>query len=167
MSEQKKQYLKKLDVEQFDKEKPVINGFFNMIIGDSWEGNYFHSGSIGRNEEGTESLLDWIESLLYVINNIDHFKYIAFSEIEIPRWLEFKLSNENILISAMIQESKNVNVLILTSPSKGFIYDIPFNYPVRMDLFIKEIKKAREIFVNELCEINPILRKSNLVMELY
>ena len=156
--------LESITEETFDKEYNQILGYIQVCFGEHKEGSYYHENPLRDNEEGDEILDYWFDKMLQTINVLDAgYNYVAFAEIEkINRWIEFRKSEDKILINVAIGRAQD-NKLFITE--KGlFSYVDPLDFMIEYNKFRTQMCEITDRFLMELKKINPCLLNTKMAL---
>jgi hypothetical protein len=162
------EYLKKMDVKQFDQEGD-LEGFFQLIFNQIEEGHY-HDAPLNEGEEGYELILLWFELLFIVLFKLEEKNYVAVKEPEsYNTWIEFvkEAGLDNILnVSIVEYEPEVAPPLVITEPICNPVYPDWKNEKITLEQFRKELVSKAKLLVAMLKEINPSFLQSQRISKI-
>jgi len=156
--------LRKMSASYFDQEWQHITGFFQVIIGDEWEGSWYHNEALCDGETGPELLEYWFDAFLSVIEILTRSNYVAILEIEIEnRWLEFIRDDEMVCIKVAVDSFKGNSSLLVIEPRNTFSYVKEQTCFVQWNSFFSLVIEKTERFLQDVEKLNLELLKTEIV----
>ena len=134
---------------------PHLSGYFQVETDDLKFG-FVQNKPIEAEEQGWDLPIFWLNHLMEAIKDLPIYKYVAIWKIgSLGQYLSFSLNENNFAqISEVISKDKD-KPFLNEKPSDGFIKQqskmlIPF------DNLCSEVLNARDVFLKDLSEINPL-----------
>lgn len=159
--------LRGMSARYFDSEWQHITGFFQVIVGDAWEGSWYHNEALYDGETGPELLEYWFDAFLSVIDILTESSYVAILEIEMGnKWLEFTKDDEKVCVKVAVDSFDDNCPLMVTEPRSTFSYITGKECVVQWPHFCSLIIIKLNSFLRDVEEINPKLLETKIMKEL-
>lgn len=154
--------LEGISVEEFEREKESIYGFFEMNFNGHSEGEYFDFAT--DDYLGGEDLGYWFESLLEILYLFENKKtnYATICVIEYPdRWIEIKKLHDKVCLNVAIAKGQGI-----TRQLHDLCYEPPLDTIENYDSFYREIIRAATEYLSKIKTLNPNLMKTSEVVRI-
>lgn len=156
--------LREMSAKYFDSDWKHITGFFQVVIGNGWEGSWYHNEPLYDGETGPELLEDWFDVFLSVISILMKSNYVAILEIEKGnRWIEFTRKDEVVWVKVAVDSSKGGSPLLVTEPRNTFCYEEEKTCVVQWMYFYNLIMTKLNSFLQEIEELNSELLETEII----